>query len=222
MKRVYLLLISIIFLFSCKKEKGGAYTETISKGQKWGLQIGASAAEVFTKLQQLGRENNFQDVAVIRRQAFSDPEAIQNLLVYYDALTLSTKTGRTERVIIEFKEEHVSSITAGGALPDPISKWPLDIPDQGAIHENDSVSELYEKLAAIYKISHYSYLELSLPDKTLKKSFDPDMANYNEWGFSFSTVVNSGMTGRSSVRLVFKDKKLKKIIHEYDEMAFFN
>jgi hypothetical protein len=43
------------------------------------------------------------------------------------------------------------------------------------------------------------------------------MVNYDEWAFSFSMDVKPGIGGSSSVRLVFKNERLFKLIHEYKE-----
>jgi hypothetical protein len=98
-----------------------------------------------------------------------------------------------------------------------VSKWPLDVPDTFAIHTNDPVAKIYDKLLAIYQIQEYSDYQIILPEKTLSKPFDPDMVNYDEWAFSFSMDVKPGIGGSSSVRLVFKNERLFKLIHEYKE-----
>lgn len=217
MKRIYLLIIPALLLFSCKKDNIPPYTETITKGEKWGIRIGDSPADIFARLQQIGPEKGFDQVSIVYRQAFSRPEEIQQHLDFYNAVTLSSKTGRTERAIIEFSGDKVSSIAAGGAMPAVVSKWPLDVPDTFAIHTNDPVAKIYDKLLAIYQIQEYSDYQIILPEKTLSKPFDPDMVNYDQWAFSFSMDVKPGIGGSSSVRLVFKNERLFKLIHEYKE-----
>lgn len=222
MKKKYLLIISALLLFSCKKDNTPPYTETITKGEKWGIRIGSTPADVFGRLQQLGAEKGFNQVSIVYRQAFSRPEEIQHHLYFYNAVTLISKTGRIDRALIEFSGDKVSSIAAGGAMPVVISKWPQDVPDAFAIHTNDPVTRIYDKLLAIYQIQEYSDYQIILPEKTLSKPFDPDMVNYDEWAFSFSMNVKPGTGGLSFVRLVFKNEKLHKLIHEYKENEVFD
>jgi hypothetical protein len=46
--------------------------------------------------------------------------------------------------------------------------------DEIAIHTNDQTDIMYEKLLAIYQIPPDNDYQIILPDKPLKKSFDPD------------------------------------------------
>jgi hypothetical protein len=116
----------------------------------------------------------------------------------------------------------VSSIEVGGAMLNPITTWPQNTSDETAIHVNDPIDKIYEKLLAIYQIPAYSNYQIILPDKTLTKPFDPNMANYDEWAFDFSKNISTGKVGRSFVRLFFTNKKLVKIRHEYYENEVLN
>ncbi|TDQ09218.1 hypothetical protein [Pedobacter metabolipauper] len=216
MKRILLLAFSTVLLFSCKKDES-SFTKTITRGEKWGIRIGSSPAEVFAQLQRIGPEKSFNEVGIVYRKPFSKPEDVANLLAYYHAITVITNTGRVDRAVIVFRSDKVTYISAGGALPAEVAKWPQDLPDEIAIHKDDPVNEIYDKLLAIYQMPAYSGYELVLPDKTLSKAYDPDMANYTEWAFSFSEVVDNGMGGLSSVRLFFKNGKLSSIKHMYNE-----
>lgn len=223
MKSKLLFFIPILLLlFSCKKENNVSRTETITNGSKWGLQIGSSASAVYAQLQQLGIEKGFSDVAVVGQQTFSKPEELQRRLPFYRSITLTSPASIIQRVIIVFDKDQVSSIEAGGALPDVIDKWPQDVPSETAIHKNDQWGVLYNKLLAIYQIPAYSNYLLNLPDKTLSKDFDPEMANYDEWGVGFVVDVKPGKSGRNSVSLYFKNGKLGKIRCTYDEVDVYN
>jgi len=102
MKRSYLITISVLLLlFSCKKENNAPFTENITKGEKWGIRIGSSAADVYTQLQQTGIEKSFNSVAIVYRPYFSKPEQVQQLLPFYNAVTLSNKAGIVERAVIQ-------------------------------------------------------------------------------------------------------------------------
>lgn len=222
MKRIFVLIIPMLLLFSCKKENNSPRVETISKGSKWGLQIGSSYSDVYTQLQQLGKEKNVHDVDIVRQPFFSNPDEIKNRIAFYNIISLETNTGKLERVIIQFEGDKISSIDAGAALPKESPKWPLDVPDEIAIYKNDPVNILYNKLKAIYQVPAYKNYQIILANKPLGKPFDPAMANYEEWAFSFFIDVKPGKTGRSSVRLYFKNGKLNKIKHEYEEFDVYN
>ncbi len=221
-KRIFLVTLPVLFLFSCEKEGGLPRVETITSGSKWTLQIGSSPADVYSQLQRLGEEKQFADVAVAYRLPYSHPEEIQNRLDLYRSITLQNNSGRIERVVIEFNQDKVSSMQIGGAMLDSVSKWPQDTPDEITIHNNDLVENIYAKLLAIYRIPAYSNYQMILPDKALEKSFDPDMANYKEWRFNFSTDVRTGRSGMSSVTLYFKNAKLYKIRYDYNEYDVYN
>ena len=222
MKRIYLLLLPVLFAVSCKKDDVLPLSETVTKGSKWNLRIGSLPADVYSQLQQLGLEKNFADVAVVYRQPSLKPEEVQGRLSFYRAITLQKNSVYIERVLIQFRQDKVSSIQAGGAMLDSISKWPQDTPDEITIYNDDPVDNIYAKLVAIYKTPAYGNYQIILPDKSLEKPFDPDMANYDQWSFTFSIDVKPGRRGTSFVTLQFSSGKLNKIRHIYTEATFYN
>jgi hypothetical protein len=217
MKRIILLIFSVLSLFSCEQEDNFPQIENITSVGKWTLQIGSSPIEVYSQLINLGTEKKFDAVAIVYREPFSKPEEIQNYLGLYRAITLQSKSGVIDRVLIQFDQDKVSSIEIGGAMLDATSSWPQNASDEIAIHVNDPIDKIYEKLLAIYTIPIFNDYQIILPDKSLEKPFDPDMANYGEWGFTFSYEVKPGRGGISSVRLFFENGKLSRIKHEYNE-----
>lgn len=221
MKRIILLILPVLFLFSCERGDNFPQIENITSGGKWTLQIGSSPIEVYSQLLNLGTEKKFDTVAIVYRKPFSKPEEIQNYLGLYRAITLQSKSGVIERVLIQFNQDKVSSIETGGAMLDTTSSWPQNASDEIAIHVNDPINKMYEKLLVIYKIPTYNDYQIILPDKSLGKPFDPDMANYGEWGFTFSYEVKPGKGGISSVRLFFENGKLSRIRHEYNEADIY-
>ncbi|HMG10555.1 MAG TPA: hypothetical protein VK609_18715 [Mucilaginibacter sp.] len=221
MKRMFVLAIPVLLLFSCKKENTFPQVETITRGSKWNLRIGSSSADVYTQLQQLGKEKDFYDVAV-NQQPVSSLQEIQHRFEFYHAITLETKTGALDRVIIQLGQDKINSIEAGGALPDEIPKWPQNASDNMAIKKGDPITGIYDKLLAIYKMPAYGNYRIILSDKPLDKPFDPNMVNYEEWGFSFFVDVKPGKSGRFSVILNFKNGELNKITNEYSEFDVYN
>jgi hypothetical protein len=222
MKKVFLIIFPVVWLLSCHDEDNLPRIETITKGSKWTLRIGSPPEDVYRQLQELGNEKKFTDVAITYRQAFSKPEEIRDLLPFYRAITLQSNAGRIDRVLFQFNQDKVSAIEAGGGMIEEVSQWPLDTPGEISIRSNDPVHEFYTKLLAIYQIPAYSNYQIILPDKSLEKPFDPDMANYSEWRFSFSAEIKPGTSGRSSVILYFSNGRLSKIRHEYNEAEMYS
>lgn len=221
MKKIILLIFSVLFLFSCEQTANFPQIENITSGVKWTLQIGSTPVEVYSQLNTLGIEKKFNDVAIVYRKPFSKPEEIQNYLGLYPAITLQSKSGIIQRVLIQFNQDKVNSIETGGAMLDGTSTWPQNASDEVAIHINDPIGKIYEKLMAIYQIQTYQDYQIILSDKSLEMPYDPDMANYEEWAFSFSYEVNPGRGGISSVRLIFNNGKLSCIKHEYIEADLY-
>lgn len=222
--RVYHLFI-FLFLFSlssCDKDNSFPRVENTTSGKKWTLQIGSSPVEVYSQLQELGKEKNFTAVNVTYRKPYSKPEEIQNHLDFYHAITLQSNSGVIERAVILFEQDKVSTIETGGALLDDAFKWPKDTSDEIAIQIDDSIDKVYEKLLTIYQTPTYSDYQIILPDKSLKKPFDPDMVNYNEWAFGFVENISANIFGTSSISLFFKNNKLSKIRHQYNENEMVN
>lgn len=167
-------------------------------------------------------QKNFDDVAIAYRKPFLKPEEIQSDLSLYRAVTLETSSGRIERILIQFDQNKVKSIEIGGALLDAVAKWPENMPDEATIHLNDPIDEIREKLLAIYQNPIYEKYQIVLSDKWLEKPFDPDMINFNEWYFTFTTDISTSRSGVSAVSLFFKEGKLSKIQHYYNEAEMLN
>lgn len=216
---IFLLLLT---LSSCDSDDSLPRVENTTSGKKWTLQIGSSPMEVYKQLQELGKEKKFDAVNVTYRKPYSKPEEIQNLLSFYHAITLQSNSGVIERCVISFEQDKVSSIETGGALLDEATKWPQEASDESAIQLDDSIDKVYEKLLGIYETPAYSDYQIILPDKSLEKPFDPDMANYDEWAFGFVENIIGNIFGTSSVSLFFKNNKLSKIRHQYNENEMVN
>ncbi len=218
MKRIFYLFVLVSIFFSCKKEQTPPYTEVIKKGAKWGIQIGSSPAEVYVQLQKLSKEQSLYNVAVVGRKAFTSPTQLEALLPYYHFITLSRfDNGLLDRVVISFKDQAVEYIIAGNSLPQSTEKWPSHLPDEEAFLINDSKQQMYQKLKSLYQRPEFHTYELILSDKPLDLPFDPDMSHYNEWAFTFISIVSYPTAGQSQVRLIFKSGKLNQIIHHYSE-----
>lgn len=223
MKKIIVLTVVLIFSASCDTDDNMyPQVESITSGKKWNLQIGSSKTEIYTQLQELGTEKNFDNIGIVYRQPFSSPDDIQSDLSLYRSISLETTSGVIERTLIQFDDDQVISIEKGGAHLETISQWPEGTTDESSIFINDPISELPQKLAAIYQIPAYQDLHIVLSDKWLQKPYDPVMDNYDEWAFTFSKYISSGRSGQSSVRLYFNKGKLSKIRHTYSEADIVN
>lgn len=217
-----LIMMAVVLLQSCTKEDNFPDTKTITRGEKWGLRIGSSALDVYTRLQQLGSEKGFGAVSIVGQHYFSAPEELQDRLSFYQAITLQSPEAVINRVVISFSKDVINSIEAGGGMLNEIDQWPQGVSNETVIHKGDKIATLYDKLVGLYQISTYVNYQIILPEKTLSKDFDPAMINYNEWGFSFEDDVKPGKRGRTSVGLFFKNGKLEKISYSYDESNVYN
>ena len=214
--------ILLITLSGCFPDDDLPRVENITNGSKWTLQIGSSPVAVYSQLQELSIDKNFNDVAIVYRQPYSSPGEIQSDISLYNAITLETNSGRTERIVFQFDQDNISSIEKGGAMLESISTWPENVSDEISINVNGPLNNLREKLIAIYEIPAFEQHQIILPDKPLGKPYDPDMENYEEWAFSFSENISALRDGRNNVRLYFQNGKLVKIRNEYDEFELVN
>ncbi len=215
MKNMIWLACTILSFSSCLKNNDSSHTETITKGSKWTLTIGSSPAYVYAQLQVLGKEKNFSSLAIVSRKPYSKPEEIQNLIGYYNSITIQSNQGVIDGAFIQFIQDTVNSIDAGNAMLDSVSMWPQDISVEKAIQVQDSVSIMYQKLLGIFQIPSYSNYQIFLSDKPLNKPFDPDMANFDQWGFGFSENITTETTRDYSVTLFFENGKLVKVTDYY-------
>jgi len=220
MKKTLLLLIPALLLFGCKKENGSSRVETTISGSKWDIKIGSSYADVYAQLQKSGQQNNFNEVDIInQKQTFTKPEEIQQKFKFYSMIMLQKNSAELGGISIDYDGDKITSITGPG--PALISKWPQDATDENALHQNESVDNIYNKLLAIYKLPAYTNYQIILAYKSLTKPFDPDMANYNEWAFYISKYPKPGISGTYYVRLFFKNGKLSMIRSEYKESQVY-
>ena len=222
MKKFALLFLTVLFFASCVNDDSFPKTETITKGTKWNLRIGSTPEQVYSQLQELGIEKNFDDVNIDYRLPYGKSEEIKSDLSLYHAITLEASSGVTERVVVQFEKDKVKSIEKGGGLLDPIAKWPENMADESTIHINDPISGIKEKLLAIYQNPTYEKYKITLPQKWLQKDFDTDMSNYDQWSFSFFADISYSKNARSAVTLFFKNGKLIKIKNVYQEFEIAN
>ena len=210
-------LLPLLMLWSCSKRDDSPRVTAITQGSKWTLQIGSSPEETYRQLQALQEDRNFDRVALIHRPSYVAPEDIKDLLPYYDAMTLQSNTGRINRAVIRWGRDTILSVETGAGLLDVVHGWPLNYPEEMSLEQGDPTDRVYEKLSRIWQIPDYQQYQIILPDKPLNLDYDPDMAHYDQWAFTFSVDLGSGRYGQYSVRLFFKKHRLAKVEITYGE-----
>lgn len=227
MRKLFFIVSASLFLISCNMGDDLPRIENIRKGNKWTLRIGSTPAEVYTQLQELNKEKKVKRVEIVGRKDFLKPEEVRDLIPLYDYLYLqySAIDGGSWRTYISFRDGKVASLSEYAMRPTSDSdkkKWPSDTPDEATIFIDDPVDKIYDKLLGIYQIPEYKNAKIQLYHKSLDLPFDPDMGNYSEWFFTFFERIGVSRDSRSSVNLFFKDGKLHRIRHQYDEFDFYN
>lgn len=217
-------LLTMLILTSCLKEKNNIQSTIITEGSKWGITIGSPAEEVYQALQQLDQEKDGKIgyVAYYGQHAYDTPAEIEQRYMYYDAISLQSPGSAIDRVIITYDENQVTAIEAGGGLTDEVEKWPQEISDEISIHKDDEIETLFQKIVAIHDLPAYNTYQIIMPEKTLSKGFDPELASLEQWGFSFEDMIASGKAGMNTAVLYFSDGKLEKIAISYREYEVFN
>ncbi len=215
-------MLLLIVISACKKEKQGDYSESITMGEKWGIKIGSTQAEVYAQLQKAGSTLDFQNVAIYGRKPYSTPEKVAEIIPFYYALTIYSNSGTLDRVVFLFSADKIQEIATGSGLTTGVAKWPDGAADDTAIKVDDPVSAIGAKLLKIHQLPAYASYGFVLSDKPLNKPYDVDLNNYNDWQFVFSDFVSSSVSGTSTVKLHFNAGRLERMDHDYREAQIFN
>lgn len=240
MKKVILLCISFIGLVSCFDQKETLGVTDIVKGQQWNLKIGSSPEEVYYQLQELGEEKGFDDITLVCKSG-EHLASIGDNLSLYNAVTILRPSYDTDSVYIGFKNEEVTEIkrwrdpvfvieewledeTGEVSMPflpgglklevDILKSWSEEFPEI-SINLGDPVNLVSEKLGEILNRLGITKMPIALIEKNLKKGYDPAMAKYNQWEFSFLGIMEDVRVRRYSIRLYFDNDKLNRIRKEY-------
>ncbi|WP_316824741.1 hypothetical protein [Pedobacter miscanthi] len=222
MKKLLPMMLLLIVISACKKEKQGDYSESITMGEKWGIKIGSTQAEVYAQLQKAGSTLDFQNVAIYGRKPYSTPEKVAEIIPFYYALTIYSNSGTLDRVVFLFSADKIQEIATGSGLTTGVAKWPDGAADDTAIKVDDPVSAIGAKLLKIHQLPAYASYGFVLSDKPLNKPYDVDLNNYNDWQFVFSDFVSSSVSGTSTVKLHFNAGRLERMDHDYREAQIFN
>ncbi|GEP97308.1 hypothetical protein [Chitinophaga cymbidii] len=224
--RRFLFLPLLLAFFSCKKDNSFPRTETITKGEKWGMQIGSTAADVYLQLQQLGQQKeNLGQVEVTGQLStlFNQPDEIGPRMALYSGISIEKQQATyPDRVIISFYGDKISNIDEGSGLTAPVTQWPQNAPEEIALRRDENLGGIYNKLQAIYTTGVLEGYAIRLGQKSLGKPFDPVMADHDQWRFVFNESVSAGVDGRYTVTLHFKNGRLERIYIEYSEFEVMN
>jgi len=206
-------------LSSCTKDNASPKVEEIKKGSKWGIEIGKSAATIYGQLQKLSTEKKFNEVEPVGIQTFNSLEEVGERIFLYSGITLENKNNvYTDRIIIQFNADSIAGIMVGGSIPDIVSRWPENIPEEKAIASGEKLADTYSRLSAIYATGMLDDYTLRLGFKSLDKPFDNALSGFERWHFVF---FENGGRNRSTVDLYFQEGVLKKIVHESAEFELY-
>ena len=240
MKKIILLCISFIGLVSCFDQKETFGVTDIIKGGQWNLKIGSSPVEVYHQLQELRKKKDFDDIALVGKSE-EHLASIGDNLSLYNAVTILRPRYDTDSVYIKFKDGKVTDITRWrdplfvleewfedetGEVPMPfvpghlrlkvdiLKNWPEELPET-SINLGDQVNLASEKLGEIPNRLGRTNMPIVLSEKNLEKEYDPEMAKYTQWEFSFPEIKKDDQIGRYYICLYFDNNKLERIRKKY-------
>jgi hypothetical protein len=192
MTKVYvaIALCTTIFLSSCFKPSKRfeqprqiVTSDTLTSGNYWGIAIGNSHTDVYSKVQALRLEKGITTIS-IANNVFNDLAVVKDKLPLYHSIFLDGTTASANGVQLFFENDKVKSIyTNAGQL---LNSWPWDMPSSQSVQLESPVSGLYDKLVAIKNLPAYNvyFQRISLYYKNIKTGYDEAMSNHAKWFFT--------------------------------------
>jgi hypothetical protein len=219
MKRLLLITAAALLLASCTKKDNDHKRETITKGERWGIKIGSTGAEVYAQVQALSQVKDLSGLEVVGQYKFSSLDEIGERMTLYSGISLEmNNVVYPQRIAIGFGKEKVSYIDSGSAMLKPVPQWPAALPSAVALHNELPLNQLYARLKAIKTSKILDNYSIGLGAKDLSKGYDPKMETYERWYFVFFDNSRE----RYSISLYFKNGKLDKIYQEYDKFEIMD
>lgn len=223
MKYLFFLSFFLCFLSACTKEEEPAITicppvdrvistDTLTSGTLWGIQIGESASNTYSKIQSLSAEKRITYIGVVGN-VFTDLSSIENSIPLYTSVFLDEAKGTESSIQLSFKEGRVSSIYTNAGVE--LNKWPANYDKSSSITKNDLVETIYSKLVNIkrMKIFEKKFERISIFGKDVSKAYDSNMSVSPQWYF------RSGVDSKSYylIHLSFNEGKLSSIYYTFYE-----
>lgn len=219
MKRLVVLATAALFLVSCMKKDKDHKIENITRGERWGIKVGSSGADVYAQVQALSQVKDLSELQVVGQYKFNSPEDIGERMILYNGISLEMKdVPYPQRIAIGFGKEKVSFIDSGSANLNPIPQWPAALPRTAALRDSLPLNKIYALLKAIKTSRILEKYTVGLGAKDLTKAYDPKMETYERWYFVFFDNSRE----RYSISLYFKNGVLNRLVQEYDRMEIID
>jgi hypothetical protein len=198
MKKIYIFLLIIGVFTACKKaevdDRVGPEppfqkqisSDTLTSGQLFGLTIGQTAMELYTKIQQIQVAEKIGGLSIVNN-VYTSIDSLKTRLPLYTGFFMDEEQGTSTGVQLGFENNKVKTIFLNnGAM---LTRWPAGFAQNTTISVGDPVEGIYSKLVNIKKNpTPAKKLErLSVFFKDNNKPFDPQMSASPQWYF-ISTI----------------------------------
>jgi len=194
MKKAYLLFLAAILFTACRKEdldnriiveppfQSQISADTITNGQLYGLTIGQTSLEVYTKIQQVQAAEKMGNLNIVNN-VFTNIDSLKTRLPLYTGIFMDEEKGTPNGVQLGFENNKVKTIFLNDGTM--LAHWPSGFSTKAVINVGDPVDGIYQKLASIKKddVASKKLQRLSVFFKDNNKPFDPQMSASPQWYF---------------------------------------
>jgi hypothetical protein len=199
MKNIYIFLLAAVLFTACKKAdvdnrviveppfQRQISSDTLTSGQLFGLTIGQTGAELYTKLQQIQVAEKIGGLTIVNN-GYSSIDSLKTRLPLYTGFFMDEATGTSTGVQIGFENNKVKTIFLNNGMM--LTRWPAGFAQNTTINVGDPVDDIYQKLVNIKKnpVPAKKLESLSVFFKDNNKPFDPQMSASPQWYF-ISTIT---------------------------------
>ena len=194
MKKIYAFLLAAALFTACKKADTDdriiieppyqklIASDTLTSGQLFGLTIGQTGAELYTKLQQVQATEKIGGLSVVNN-IYTSIDSLKTRLPLYTGIFMDEAIGTSTGVQLGFENNKVKTIFLNNGTE--LTRWPVNLGQNAGITVGDPVSAIYEKLVNIKKdpLSAKKLERLSIFFKDSNKPYDPQMSASPQWYF---------------------------------------
>jgi hypothetical protein len=196
MKR-FLPILSLIILAvtACKKENsiketGGPdpippkliSSDTLTTGGQWGIAIGQTSAEIYSKVQAMRSERGITHMVIVNN-VYTTLESLENKIPLYSSVYLDETRGTGTGIQLNFADDKVNTIFTNDGVK--LNMWPIGNSASATVAVGDSVDAVYQKLVNIKNQGTYAnkFERMSIFFKDVAKAYDPQMSASPQWYF---------------------------------------
>jgi hypothetical protein len=197
MTKSFFLCITILSLYSCRKENRELprpqiitdpvqpailEQDTVYSGDFWGIRIGDSPEEIHTAIQQVKTDRQIGGLVIVSN-IFTRLAEIETRIPLYNGLFMDEFQGTNTGVQIAFADGTVKSIYLNSGQQ--LTRWPDNAAIGPQIQTGDEIKTIYNKLVLINKLDAYKnkFERLSLFYKNLSTAYDSRMSVSPQWYF---------------------------------------